>query len=89
MEGLVFVRIALRTLARQHPEQKENIRSVLKDRDLLEAVGLETAAAAQREVGFVLGDGSFLDFFQFFLDNYELIFEIITKLLIIFADKNK
>jgi hypothetical protein len=32
-----------------------------------------------------IGDGSFMEFFQWLLDNADLIFELITKLLILFA----
>jgi hypothetical protein len=79
-----FVRLALRRMARKHPERHEEIRSVLRDPDLLDALIAETQACASAELGDV-GEGSFLEFFQWLIDNSDQLFEIITKLLVLFS----
>ena len=81
-----FVRLALRRMARRRPRKREEILQVLHDRDLLDALTEELGAAAATERG--LGDGRFMEFLQFLLDNMDLIFAIIEKLLILLAEED-
>jgi len=79
-----FVRLALRRMWRGQLDRRDEIREILRDDDLLGALTEELVVVSAREYG--VGDGSFLDFFKFLMDNFELIFEIIAKLLILFGD---
>ena len=85
MKQAVFVRLALRRLMRKNPAKRDELRTILRDPDLLEALAVELTACAATELGEV-GEGSFLDFFKYLIENADLIFEIIAKLLIIFAE---
>lgn len=85
MAQTVFVKLALRRMMRKNPAQRDEIRQILRDRDLLDALVVESTAAAASELG-AIGDGSFMEFFKWLIENADTIFEIITKLLVIFAE---
>ena len=85
MKTKPFVRLALRRMMRKNPPQRTAIRQVLRDSDLLDAVIEETTVLAAAELG-AIGDGTFMEFFQWLLDHSDEIFALITKLLILFAE---
>lgn len=86
MRSKIFVRLALRRMMRYNPEQRDNIKQVLRDSDLLDAVVAESEAMASSEFG-AIGDGTFMIFLEWLLDHSDEIFAIISKLLILFAEE--
>ncbi|GAG59867.1 unnamed protein product [marine sediment metagenome] len=70
---------------RKDASQRAEIRIVLRDPDLLDALVAEVTAVAATELG-AIGDGSFMEFFQWLIEHSDEIFAIISKLLIIFAE---
>ena len=85
MRSKPFVRLALRRMMRKNPDQRSEIRQVLRDPDLLDALIEETQALAALELG-AIGEGSLMEFFEWLLANADEIFALITKLLILFAE---
>ena len=81
-----FVRIGLRRLARKHPEKRDEIRKVLRDQDLFDAV-VESATETYSDT-YGDDDGPLINLLNWIVENYEVIFQIITKLLIFFDDKD-
>lgn len=79
-----FVRLGLRKLARKNPAKRDDIRKILRDGDLLDAVCEETTAMAAMEYGIGDGDG-LLGFLEWFIEHADEIFALISKLLILFA----
>ena len=77
------VKIALRILSRFNREHRNDIRTVLRDPDLLDGVVQECVA-----VGGVAGvgeDGPFITFIKMILENSDAIIAFIQALLLIFA----
>ena len=85
MQRRPFVKLGLRRLARKHPDRRDEIKQVLRDDDLLDAVVEESAVVAASVYG--IGDGGrLLDFLDWFIENSDAIFAIISKLLLLFGD---
>ena len=76
MKGLAIVRLGLIILSFRDKENKAIYRKALRNRAVLEALTEELVARAESEVG-AIGDGSFMEFFQWILDNWEEILKII------------
>ena len=87
MNTVLATKMALRVAMWRNPARRDDIRKVLRDRDLLEAVTEEITYYVAAELGGI-GDGSFIEFFQMLLENLPKILEFITQLLILFADED-
>ena len=77
-----LVRLALRRLARQHPEHRENIRLVLRDPDMLDAVTEGLCHVSENKYG--IGDNSFMDFLDWLLEHADEILALIAKIVDMF-----
>jgi hypothetical protein len=76
MNGLPIVRIALMILMIRDKKNRSTYRKALRNRAVLEALTVELSARAELQLGGI-GDGSFMEFFQWLLDNWEEILKII------------
>lgn len=76
MKEQIFVNLALRVLAWKHPENRKEFRAARRDSLVLEAITAEMKGRYESQYG-AIGDGTFMEFFQFLLDNWEEILKII------------
>jgi hypothetical protein len=76
MRETAIVRRALIVLAFRDKENMKTYLKALRNRSVLEAVTAEATVRAESEVG-AIGDGTFLELFQWVLDNWEEILKII------------
>ena len=80
-----FVRLGLRKLARKNPGKRDDIKEVLRDSDLFEALVAESAYVAEYQYG-VGEDGGLINFLNWFIEHADEIFAIISKLIALFAE---
>ena len=76
MKAAIFVNLALRVLAWKHPEHRKEFRAARRDQLALEAITIEMKGRYENQYG-AIGDGTFMEFFQWLLDNWEEILKII------------
>ena len=76
MKEQIFVNLALRVLAWKHPENRNEFRAARRDSLVLDAISIEMKGRFESQYG-AIGDGTFMEFFQFLLDNWEEILKII------------